>query len=76
MPRGTLEVILIGAKGLHDTDFFSKYFKYNVYFNNLDYQIDEWILNFFLGLLKLIYILCIYFFLWSRENGSLCDSDI
>lgn len=30
MPRGTLEVILIGAKGLHDTDFFSKYFKYNV----------------------------------------------
>ncbi|XP_058728574.1 elicitor-responsive protein 3-like isoform X2 [Vicia villosa] len=24
MPRGTLEVILIGAKGLHDTDFFTE----------------------------------------------------
>ncbi|PNX91000.1 hypothetical protein L195_g047129, partial [Trifolium pratense] len=30
MPRGTLEVVLIGAKGLRDTDFFSKYCKLNV----------------------------------------------
>jgi len=25
MPRGTLEVVLIGAKDLHDSDLFSKY---------------------------------------------------
>lgn len=49
MPLGTVEVLLVGAKGLENTDFLSKFKyiskKFFVVYLFVDYKIEMWVFN-------------------------------